>query len=452
MRDQRTVDGPEIKPEEEWQPVHPSPREVSLDPVRPPNRPRRGKLALIAITLILLLLALLALGYLPRREREKTLAAGLREEKATLPQVNVALATVTASSSDLLLPSNITPLTEAVINARAEGYLKRRYVDIGDRVKDGQLMAEVDAPELDQQVTQARAALSQSQAALARSQHALAQSKANEHLSDVTAQRWKTLQERGVVSKQEYDQRQAQFDSDQAAVEAAGSDIKAAEDNIQASRANLDRLIQLQEYEKITAPFTGIVTARNIDVGALISTTGSTPIFRVAQINVLRVFVDVPEQSAPFIKVGEPAELSLQEFGGRKFMGHVSRTANSLDANTRTLLTEVQVQNSDQVLLPNMFAQVRLIGARNGLAVLIPGDAIIARPEGTQVAKLIDGNHIHFQPVELGRDYGAHIEIVSGLAQGDRVIVNPTDDVREGVEVNPVLQKAAPAPPGTAKK
>jgi RND family efflux transporter MFP subunit len=413
--------------------------------------PRRGKLTLVAITIVVLLIVLLAVGYLPRREREKELAAGLEEQKTTLPQVNAARAIASPSSSDLLLPSNITPITEAVINARAEGYLKRRYVDIGDRVKAGQLMAEVDAPELDQQVQQARAALSQLQAALAHAQHALAQSRANEHLSDVTAQRWKTLAERGVVSKQEYDQKQAQFDSDAAAVQSAESDIKAAEDNIRASQANLDRLIQLQVYEKITAPFAGIVTARNVDVGALISTTGTTPLFRVAQIDVLRVDVDVPEQSAPFIKVGEPAELTLQEFGNRKFIGHVSRTANSLDPTSRTLLTEVQVQNADQVLMPNMFANVRLIGARNGAALIVPGEAIIARPDGTQVAKLINGNHIHFQPVQLGRDYGNRIEIVSGLAAGDRVIVNPTDDVREGAEVNPVMQKQ-PVPPAAAKK
>ena len=427
--------------------MHPHEQAAATEPIRR----GRGKLALVAISIIVLLMVLLAVGYLPRRDREKELAADLQKEKTTLPQVNAALATASPASSDLLLPSNVTPITEAVINARAEGYMKRRNVDIGDRVKAGQLMAEVDAPELDQQVQQARAALSQSQAALARAQHALAQSKANEHLSDVTAQRWKTLAERGVVSKQEYDQKQAQFDSDQAAVQAAGSDIKAAEDNIIASRANLDRLIQLQQFEKITAPFAGVVTARNVDVGALISTTGTTPLFRVAQINVLRVDVDVPEQSAPYIKVGEPAELTLQEFGNRTFVGRVSRTANSLDPTSRTLLTEVQVQNADQVLLPNMFANVKLVGARNGAAIMIPGDAIVATPEGTQVAKLVNGNHIHFQPVRLGRDYGAKIEIVSGLVAGDRVIVNPTDDVREGAEVNPVLQKQ-PAPPTAAKK
>ena len=435
MKDQQIVEEPEIQLEEQ--------SHMTVEPV-PPRK--GGRLAPVAITIVVLLVVLLAVGYLPRRERENELAAGLQKQKTTLPQVNIALATGSPSSSDLLLPSNITPITEAVINARAEGYLKRRYVDIGDRVTAGQLMAEVDAPELDQQVQQARATVSQSEAALAHAQHTLAQSHANEHLSGVTAQRWKTLTERGVVSKQEYDQKQAQFDSDQAAVQSAESDIRAAEDNIRASRANLDRLIQLQQYEKITAPFAGIATARNVDVGALISTTGTTPLFRVAQTKVLRVFVDVPEQSAPYIKVGGPAELTLQEFGSRKFMGHVSRTANSLDPASRTLLTEVQVQNRDQVLLPNMFANVRLIGARNGAAILVPGEAIIARPDGTLVAKLVNGNHIHFQPVDLGRDYGAHIEIVSGLAAGERVVVNPTDDVREGAEVNPVLQ------PGAVKK
>lgn len=414
-----------------------------------PAPARRGRLALIGIGVLVLLVILLIVGYLPRRERNRALAATLKHEKTTLLEVNVAEARGTPSNSDLELPGNITPITEAVINARAEGYLRKRYVDIGDRVRKGQMLAEVEAPELDQQVQQGRASVSQSQANLGRAQHAVTQAQANLHLAEVTVQRWKALVDRGVVSKQEFDQKQAQFESDQSAVESARSDVRAAEDNVRASQANLQRLLDLQGYQKITAPFAGVVTARNVDVGALISTNGSTPLFKIAQTDVLRIMIDVPEQSSPFIKVGEPAEITLQEFAGRKFLGRVSRTANALDANTRTLPTEVQVPNHDLTLLPNMYAKVNLIGARTTPALMIPGDALIVRPEGTQVAMLASGNHVHFQPVEVGRDYGPEIDIRSGLKAGEKVILNPTDDVREGIQVNPVLQKPKPPAPGT---
>ncbi len=406
----------------------------------------RPKATLIGTGIVLLLAGLFVAGYLPRRERDRVLAAGVKHEKTTLPEVNVAETSTSPANSNLLLPGNITPLTEAVINARAEGYLRKRYVDIGDRVRAGQLLAEIEAPELDQQVQQARAGLSQTQAALGRAQHVLAQSRANAHLSEVTEQRWKTLADRGVVSRQEFDQKHAQSESDQAAVESAQSDVRAAQDNIRASEANVQRLVELQGYKKITAPFAGVVTVRNVDVGALISTSGSTPLFRIAQIDVLRIVINVPEQSAPLIKVGEPAEVTVQEFGSRKFNGRVSRTANSLDANTRTLPTEVQVRNADYTLLPNMYAQVNFIGARKAPAILVPGDALIVKSDGTQVAVVSSGNRVHFQPVEVGRDYGPEIEIRTGLSGGERVVVNPTDDVREGAEVNPILQKPKAQP------
>lgn len=409
---------------------------------RPAPKARQGKLALIGIGAVVLIVVMLVAGYLPRRERNKALAATLKHEKTTLPEVNVVETRGTPSNNNLVLPGNITPITEAVINARAEGYLRRRLVDIGDRVRKGQVLAEVEAPELDQQVQQARASVSQSQANLGRAQHAVTQAQSNLHLADVTVQRWKALVDRGVVSKQEFDQKQAQFESDQSAVESARSDVRAAEDNVRATQANLQRLVELQGYQRITAPFAGVVTARNVDVGSLISTNGSTPLFKIAQTDMLRIMIDVPEQSARYIKVGDPAEITLQEFGPRKFLGRVSRTANSLDANTRTLPTEVQVPNRDYALLPNMFAQVTLISSHTTPALMVPGDALLVRPEGTEVALLTNGNHVHFQRVEVGRDYGPELEIRSGLQGGERVIVNPSDDVREGVEVNPILQKA----------
>lgn len=247
--------------------------------------------------------------------------------------------------------------------------------------------------------------------------------------------------DRGVVSRQEFDQKQADYEAQQANIEWARADVRAAEENVRASEANLKRLQNMQSYKRITAPFSGIITARNVNVGSLISSNGNTPLFRMAQIDRLRIMIDVPEQSSPYIRVGEPAQVTLQEFAGRKFAGRVSRTASALDANTRTLPTEVQVANPEHVLLPNMFAQVTLTGARSERAILIQGDTLVVRPNGTQVAMLKEGNRVHFQPVEVGRDYGPEIEIRQGLAGGEYVIVNPTDDVREGAEVKPVTQR-----------
>jgi RND family efflux transporter MFP subunit len=402
-----------------------------------------GKLAVIAVAIVVLIGVMFAVGYIPRLERTRALDQAVSEKQTNLPDVNVAQVKATPPHSDLLLPGNITPLTEAIINARADGYLKSRYVDFGDRVKAGQLLAEIEAPELDQQVSQARAAVEQAQANLSRTQHLLTQSVANLNLAEVTVKRWKTLVDRGVVSKQEYDQQNANFEAQRAAMESARSDVRVAEDSIRGSQHNLDRLISLQDYKRVVAPFTGIITARNVDIGALISSNGTTPIFRIAQIDVLRIIVDVPQQNAPFIKVGEPAEVTLVEFPGSKFIGKVSRTANALEANTRTLPTEVQVPNPDAVLLPNMFAQVNLISAQMLPSVLIPSDALIVRSDGTQVAVIGPGNRVHLQPVEAGRDYGAELEVRKGVSAGQYVIVNPSDDVREGAEVNPIQAKPA---------
>lgn len=410
------------------------------------------KPVLIFIGILALLGGLFAAGYLPKATREKELLSDVKKEKSLLPEVSVAEAKAANSESDLILPGNITPLTEALINGRAEGYLKRRFVDIGDRVRAGQILAEVEAPELEQQVQQARATLAQTKASLGRAQHTAVQTQSNLGLAKVTAERWKSLVERGVVSKQEFDQKQAEFQSQRAGVESAESDVKAAEENVGAAEANLRRLGELQGYLKIAAPFAGIVTARNVDVGALIATNGSTPLFRVAQIDTLRIVVEVPQHSAAQVRIGDPAEVTLQEFPGRRFLGRIARTANSLDSGARTLPVEVQVPNSDHALLPNMYAQVKLLGARNSPAILVPGDALVVRPEGTMVALVGPGNRMHFQPVEVGRDYGPQIEIRSGLSLGDRVAVNPTDDVREGAVVSPMMQKTKGPVVGGGKK
>jgi RND family efflux transporter MFP subunit len=418
------------------------PPRLGQEPMQEKTMPKpRGRLYWMAPLALIALAALFLAGYIPHLSRNKELQNLTTEKKTSLPRVNVAAVRLAPAQNDLLLPGNITPLTEASLNARADGYLKKRYVDFGDHVKPGQLLAEIEAPELDQQVQQAQASLSQLQAALSRAEHQLTQSQANLQLAHVTVDRWQTLVDRGVVSKQEFDQHNADYQAQQAGVESASADVRAAQDNIRASQANLERLRNLQSYEKITAPFSGIITARNLDVGALIGTNGNTPLFRMAQVDVLRIIIDVPESDAPSMTVGQAAEVTVQELPGRKFDGKVTRTSNSLDANARTLMTEVQVNNRDGALLPNMFAQVRFLAVRTTPVTLVPGDALVVRSTGTLVAKLGAGNCVHFQPIEVGRDNGREVEAVSGVSGGDLVVLNPTDEVREGVAVEPLSQK-----------
>lgn len=409
------------------------------------HSPIRLRTVLAGLVIVAALAVFFAAGYLPRRARERSLVRAAELDRTAIPQVMVGQARMSPASSDLLLPGNITPVTEALIQARAAGYLKRRLVDIGDRVAKGQLLAEIEAPELEQQVQQAEAGLQQASSTLSGVRHNLRQTEANLKLAKVTAERWRVLVGKGVVSRQEADQRDADYERQQASVEGAQAAISVAQDNIHSSEANLRRLVEMRAFTKISAPFTGIVTARNVDIGSLVTPGAALPLFRLAQIGTLRIMVDVPQSSAPFIHVGQRAEVTLQELAGRKFEGRVSRTANALDAATRTLPTEVQVANIDGALLPNMYAQVRLYQVAASPSVVIPGDALIVRAEGTQVA-VVAGNRIHFQKVEVGRDYGALTEIRAGLNGDEYVVTSPGDDVREGAEVRPILVKRESLP------
>jgi RND family efflux transporter MFP subunit len=324
--------------------------------------------------------------------------------------------------------------------------MKKRYVDIGDRVKSGQLLAEIEAPELDQQVNQARAALDQVRAALEQASANLQQGQAQEQLAKVTAERWKNLQSKGVVSKQENDTYQSQWAAAQASVLALEKAVASARSNINAAQANLSRLTELQGYKDVYAPFAGVITVRNVDVGALV-TEGTTLLYRMAQTDRLRTYVNVPQSDAGSVRVGQIARLSILDLAGHEFVGTVTRTANALDPASRTLLTEVQVQNSGGLLLPGMYAQVDLTTPRKNPPVLIPGDTLVVRSNGPQVGVVGADRIVHFQRLQLGRDFGDKIEVLSGLEPGQQVVVNPGDTVQEGAKVNPVLlrEKKRPA-------
>jgi RND family efflux transporter MFP subunit len=335
-------------------------------------------------------------------------------------------------------------------------------VDIGDHVREGQLLAEIDAPELDAQVSQGRAGVAQAQGTLAQQQAAQIQSETAARLAKLQLDRWAVLVNKGVLARQELDQKQADYDGAIATLESAKSVVHAAQSSVRGAEANLQRLIRLQGYKELRAPFTGVITTRNADIGALISITGSsqgTPtgpgssstgeLFREAQIDVLRIMVNVPQGDAPSISIGQHADVRVDQYLGRLFSGTVTRTASSLDAATRTLLTEVRVVNRDHALLPGEYAQVRFDVVRAVSPLLIPGDSLISRPTGTMVAVMDSSNQAHFRNITIGRDYGTAIEVTSGLQAGEEVVVNPSDDVKEGVTLKPQLIRSPGQTPGS---
>jgi RND family efflux transporter MFP subunit len=403
-----------------------------------PKRPSGGKIAMLLLLVAAVFVVAFFVGYVPHHQRELQIVAEANVQNDALPDVSVVTARIGSAMGELVLPGNIQAVTEAPILARAEGYVQRRYVDIGDRVTAGQLLAEVEAPDLDQQVRQAQAAVEQAEADLARASAALEQGKANESIAQVTATRWDNLVKRGAVSKQENDQYQAQYQAQAANVRALERAVDAAKGNIAAMQANVGRLSDMQGYLKVRAPFAGVVTLRNVDVGTLVN-TGSTMLFRIAQTNLLRTYLNVPQSSASDVHVGQMASLATPELPERKFSGVVTRTANALDPSSRTLLVEIQVPNPEGTLLPGMYVEVDLHLPTKNPPLLLPSDTLSVRPEGTMVAVLNSSNAVHFQRVVIGRDYGSQIEILSGLDAGQRVIANPNDSVQEGVKVHPVL-------------
>jgi multidrug efflux pump subunit AcrA (membrane-fusion protein) len=383
--------------------------------------------------------------------------------------VDVAKVEPATNRQGLVLPGTTIPLTEAYVYARASGYLKTRMVDIGDHVHKDQLLAVVDAPDLDQQVAQAKQQLMQAERQLDQQRSQLA-------LATVTVQRYRVLVGKGVFSQQDGDQQETNYASQVA-------NVQAAQRNVDAFRANLGRVEALQGYEAVRAPFAGVITQRNVDVGALIAASGMTsgadnapapegqtsttggsqqagqvntggssgatstaaiptqspgqggPLFGLAQTQRLRILVSVPEGYLSAIHVGGHAQLTFQESRGMNFTGEITRTANSVDPNTRTMLTEVQVDNRNGKLVPGMYTVVTFPPAPGVEGPpLVSGDAVVIRHDQPTIAKVVNGK-VHLQPVTIGRDFGGLVEILSGLQAGDIIVTNVTDDVVEGAEV-----------------
>ena len=430
---------------------------------------------LLAMAIVLgVAAAVYLLGYLPRERTTKQLDAAAAVRDITPPLVNAAVVKRAARNTQLTLPGNITPITEAYIYARATGYLKQRYVDIGDRVRAGQKLADIEAPDLDQQVSQARAALAQAQGQLGQAQATLEELTATRDLAEITWQRYKILTADGAVSRQDGDNQSTAAKTSAANVVAQQKLVRAMEEFVQASQATLDRLLALQGYERITAPFDGVITSRNVDVGALISAANSNPgparsnaagpsdvpsggeLFRLAEIGRLRILIAVPQTNAPGIRVGQTARVTVQQIPDLSYPGKVTRTSSSLDAQSRTLLTEVDVENPKGVLLPGMYATVSFVTDRIDPPFMVPDAALVVRATGTELAVLqpltpdeqqkiraegIDPatlarvRRVQFQAVEPGRDYGVELEILDSLKVGEEVAVDPSDAVQEGALV-----------------
>jgi RND family efflux transporter MFP subunit len=400
-------------------------------------RPSGVTISAILLVFALLLVGAFAVGYLPLQRREATVRAEADEREKSLPRMTVMRVRHTSGSNELSLPGTIQAVTEAPILARADGYLKRRLVDIGDQVKQGQVLAEIDAPELDQQTRQAEAAVEQAEAALEQAQANLEQGKANRDLARTTSERWTALLKRGIVARQDADQYEAQFTAQQANVQALEKAVAAQRSNIAAAKANLARLQEVESYRLVKAPFDGVITVRNVDVGALVS-TGSTLLYRIAQVEKLRTYVNLPQDSANSIHVGQPAVVTVSNFPGRRFHGTVTRTANALDPASRTMLVEIDVPNSDRSLFPGMYADVDLSGARSNPPLVLPATTIIFRTDGAQVAVLQPDGTIHLQKITVGRDYGDRVEVLQGLSEGVDILTAPTDSAREGAKIIPV--------------
>ena len=378
-------------------------------PHPPAGSPRSSRGVLITIVVLIIVAAIVVGGIVPRLKAKAALTAETHD--LATPRVSVIHPKEGAPHQELVLPGNIQAFTDAPIYARTNGYLKKWYVDIGAHVKSGQLLAEIDTPEIDQQLEQARANLNTAQA--------------NYRLSQITANRYQDLKNTDSVARQDVDNAVGDFQAKAAMVNSAEYQVKYLE--------------QLEAFKRIYAPFDGVITARNTDIGQLIDSgsSGGTAkaLFQIAATRTLRVYVSVPQLYSQAAKTGLPANLTLAEFPGRKFPGKLVRNAESISTTSRTLLVEVDVDNPTGELLPGAYAEVHLKLPSDIPSYILPVNALIFRSEGLRVATVVDGKHASLVPITLGRDFGNEVEVLAGLTGQELVITSPPDSIVSGEAV-----------------
>ncbi|MDM0016221.1 efflux RND transporter periplasmic adaptor subunit [Variovorax saccharolyticus] len=370
--------------------------------------PRRRQIVRSTRIAVLVVLALLAIGaartVYVRTANARALEAGTAE-RAT-QYVKTALPQTAGSGQTLALPGTLQGFTQSPISARASGYLKRWTKDIGSRVEKGELLAEIETPEIDQQLSQAIAARQQAAAAL--------------ELAKSTVARWEGLRKKDVVSQQDLDERRGA--------------LAQATANLAAADANVQRLRQTEGFKRVLAPFAGVITRRNVDVGDLIDAgagNGGRSLFQLAQTDPLRVYINVPQAYAQLVKEGQPVVVTQSELRGQSFKGQVARTSGAIDASTRMMQVEVALPNRDGVLLPGAYVQVSL-PLTPSRALTIPANALLFRAEGTRVAVVDAEGKVRLRGISLGRNYGETVEVIDGITAADRLVLNPSDSLAEG--------------------
>ncbi len=416
-----SVQSPPVTNEtQELHPQNANPEKVHPEISRPPNLPpapaSRGKILIGAALLILITAGIVT--FLNRKSESDALAK--ETDAISVPTVAVVQPQTEPGNDELVLPGNLQAFEESPIFARTNGYLLRWYKDIGSKIEKGELLAAIDTPEVDQELSQARASREQIKAALG--------------LAKISADRWAILRKSDSVSQQEADQ------------EASGYQQALA--NLAAADANVRRLEQLESFKNVYAPFSGVLTRRTVDPGALINSgagAAGRELFDLARVDPLRVYVSVPQAYAPAMKVGVKAAVTLQEFPGQKFMGTIARTADAIDPATRTLNTEVDVPNKDGKLLPGSFGQVHFAAGNSVPRITIPVNAMLFRAQGPQVAIVDKDGKVHLRPISIGRDFGATLEVLGGVEVSDEIVINPSDSLDEGQVVHVARPNAGAA-------
>lgn len=405
-----------------------------------PDAPKPKKRTLLAIVLAVvgLFVVLFLVGFLPRLHRQHKLHEEAAAAAETRPRVNAAPPRHINVGQAASLPGSIEPRREATIFARTSGYVRHRYVDIGDKVTEGQLLADLETPEVQQDLLQAQAAVAEAQAGLS-------QAKSSLDFARISLDRSKTLVPEGLSSQQDLDLKKSSFDT-------AVNGVRGAEATLRSRQATVQRLVELLSFGKVTAPFAGTVTSRSMEVGELVTAGNGAgqALFKVADVDTLRLFISVPQTFAPLVRVGEAAQVSVREYPGRSFAGKITRSAGALDPSTRSMQTEIEVPNGDHALLPGMYAQAALHLAAVHPPVLVPASALLLGAEGTAVLVVGPDQKVHRKQIVIEGDYGADLGVADGIKDDDRVISNPSERLSEGLQVDVVVPPPPPAASGVA--